>query len=354
MFGDKIFRSAIIAPVLACGGSGPAFAADPLPAYGASISETSVSGISSGAAMAVQFHVAHSSTVKGAGVIAGVPYGCAENSATRATRNCMKPDADHPAPDLAHLKAMTDGLVRSRAVDDVANLNSSRVWLFSGRADKVVLTPVMDVVRDYYALYLPTAEQIVYRKDVDAGHAMITEDYGDACDVTGEPFIDDCNLDAAGAILAQIYGKLNPRNAQESGRYIQFDQKEFLPDGDARGHSLSDAGYAYVPTACAEESCRVHVAFHGCRQQVDAIGDRFYKHAGYNRWADTNHIIVLYPQTISRWGWGWPFYTFNFRWNPNACWDWWGYDGGEYHTKSGTQIQAIWGMVARLAGKANR
>ncbi len=65
-------------------------------------------------------------------------------------------------------------------------------------------------------------------------------------------------------------------------------------------------------------------------------------------------IIVLYPQTISRWGWGWPFYTFNFRWNPNACWDWWGYDSADYHTKKGAQIQAIRAMVERLARQRNR
>ncbi len=354
MSGFGCFQRAIMISGLVWAGLGPASAADPLPAYRANIAETSVSGISSGAAMAVQFHVAHSGIVKGAGVVAGIPYDCAENSSSRATQNCMKPTADHPAPDLAHLKDITDGLARSGAVDDVTNLRNSRVWLFSGQADQVVATPVMDIVRDYYARYLPNDDQVVYRKDLKAGHAMITDDYGGACDFTGPPFIDDCHLDAAGAILAQIYGRLYPRNAQPDGRYIEFDQKEFFPDGDARGHSLSDTGYAYIPAACALESCRVHVALHGCQQQADAIGDSFYKHAGYNRWADTNAIIVLYPQTISRWGWGWPFYTFNFRWNPNACWDWWGYDSADYHTKKGAQIQAIRGMVERLAGKRDR
>ncbi len=37
-------------------------------------SPITVSGISSGGFMAVQFHVAHSSTVGGAGVVAGGPY----------------------------------------------------------------------------------------------------------------------------------------------------------------------------------------------------------------------------------------------------------------------------------------
>lgn len=324
--------------------------AERLPAYGADLSETSVSGISSGAAMALQFHVAHSGIVKGAGIIAGVPYDCAEQSSNRATKNCMKPDAAHPAPDPAHLKEITDALARSGAVDDVANLSSARVWLFSGRKDEVVLPAVMDATRGYYGLYVPS-ERIIYRNDIDAGHAMVTEDYGNACASSRSPYVEDCDFDAAKALLEQIYGPLNPRGEQQAGKYIEFDQKEFLPDGSAYNHSLSDVGYAYAPHVCAVQSCRVHVALHGCQQQADAVGDSFYKRAGYNRWADANRIIVLYPQTISRWGWGWPFYTFNFVLNPNACWDWWGYDSADHHTKKGPQIAAIRAMVERLASK---
>src|SRR5215475_11361184 len=55
-------------------------AAPPLPAYGIDIHQTSVSGVSSGAAMAVQMHVAHSSIMYGVGVIAGVAYDCADSS----------------------------------------------------------------------------------------------------------------------------------------------------------------------------------------------------------------------------------------------------------------------------------
>ena len=50
-----------------------------LPALGAKIGETSVSGISSGAYMAGQFQMAHAKIVKGAAIIAGGPYGCSES-----------------------------------------------------------------------------------------------------------------------------------------------------------------------------------------------------------------------------------------------------------------------------------
>src|SRR6188472_2485611 len=55
-----------------------------------------VSGISAGGYMAVQFHVAHSALVHGAGVIAAGPYYCAENSMRHALGRCMKGDSDIP------------------------------------------------------------------------------------------------------------------------------------------------------------------------------------------------------------------------------------------------------------------
>jgi hypothetical protein len=94
-----------------------------------------------------------------------------------------------------------------------------------------------------------------------------------------------------------------------------------------------------VPLACAQgATCRVHIAFHGCQQTDALIGDRFRAEAGYNRWADTNNLIVLYPQ------------AHRTLLNPNACWDWWGYDDDRYATRNGRQMAAVRAMLDRLAG----
>src|ERR1700681_3418390 len=62
---------------------GPGLAAEParLSGYNADISESSVSAISSGAFMAVQFGTAWSSVIKGFGVVAGGPFWCAKADA---------------------------------------------------------------------------------------------------------------------------------------------------------------------------------------------------------------------------------------------------------------------------------
>jgi len=65
---------------------GPALAEEParLSGYNANISESSVSGISSGAFMAVQFGTAWSSVIRGVGVVAGGPFWCAKADADAA------------------------------------------------------------------------------------------------------------------------------------------------------------------------------------------------------------------------------------------------------------------------------
>src|SRR6202030_2001796 len=93
--------------IIPAGAEGPA---PPLGAYNADIKESSISGISSGAFMAVQFGVSWSSIVRGVGVIAGGPYYCAQGTAIdgllgnlgpvlTATGPCMK----GPPPDLEPL-----------------------------------------------------------------------------------------------------------------------------------------------------------------------------------------------------------------------------------------------------------
>ena len=167
---------------------------------------------------------------------------------------------------------------------------------------------------------------------------MVTVSAGNAdCAATRPPFINACNYDAAGELLKHLYGPLNAPALKESGRLVPFDQQPF---GD-RDLSLDQAGYVYIPKACDTASCRVHIAFHGCGQGAAEVQEQFVRDAGYNRWADTNRLIVLYPQAIARSSWS--------LFNPRGCWDWWGYTGPQYHTRNGAQIRAVKAMLDRLS-----
>lgn len=315
----------------------PPAAADaaPLPMLGVDGSRVSVSGVSSGAYMAVQFHVAFSEEVMGAGVVAGGPYGCAQGLATYALQRCM--DTTLGRPDGAQLFREARRLARQGHIDATENLADDRVYIFAGRRDGVVDPRVVAETADFYRAAGLAAEHITYVDDIGAGHGFVTTDHGLACAATGAPFINDCDYDQAGAILEAIYRDLQAPSAGLSGRILAFDQGAFI--SRPHQHSMGDTGYVYIPAACEQPgaACRLHVAFHGCKQSTADIGDLFYTSAGYNPWADANRIVVLYPQALAGPG------------NPNGCWDWWGYDDDAYHTRAGPQMAAVAAMVERLA-----
>ena len=345
----QIVTALCIAPGLA------AVAAPPLGSYNADIKESSISGISSGAFMAVQFGVSWSSIVKGVGVIAGGPYYCAQGTAAdgllgnfgpdlRATGPCMK----GPPPDLEPVFEKTDEWARRGDIDDPHNAANQRIYIFSGYNDSVVSPKVGDAARRFYLHYLSGRSNgnLFYQSAIGAGHSQVTADYGLPCNKNEGDFIDDCDYDQAGIILQHIYGALNPRSyGALSGKLLSFDQRELTSPASPASYSMAETGFVYVPEACAAlQPCRVHIALHGCKQNFDAIQDRYIEHAGYNEWADTNRLIILYPQTIAGNPVSDPFTPLN----PFGCWDWWGYTNFNYAVKSGRQITTVKAMLDRL------
>lgn len=323
------FSVRVAACALALASAG-AIAAVNLPPLNIDSSQTSVSGLSSGAFMAVQLHVGYSATFKkGAGIVAGGPFYCAEGSITNATGRCMASPAGIP---ISSLVSTTNNWASAGTIDPVANLQNSKVYLFSGSIDSTVKQGVMDALKTYYSSFVPAANT-VYKKDIAAEHAMITDDYGSACSTKGSPYINNCNFDLAGAILSHLYGTLNPRNnaTLPTGNFVEFNQSQFITN-----HGMAPTGWAYIPQACTSGTqCRLHVVLHGCQQNVSLVQQQYVRNTGYNRWADSNNIVVLYPQTSTQ--------------ATNSCWDWWGYDSANYAKKSGPQMAAIKAMVDQVS-----
>jgi poly(3-hydroxybutyrate) depolymerase len=294
---------------------------------------TTVSGLSSGAYMAVQLHVANSSSIIGAGIVAGGPYFCAEGRLLTALNRCMK--TLFGQPDVESLLERARALADAGQIDPLQGLVDDRVYLFSGTQDNTVTRPVMDAARDFYLGAGTTEQRIKYVNDLSAGHAFIVEEADNECGVTDSPFISDCDYDQAGEILQHLYGALAPRASTDEDHLLTFDQSEFLADPET--HGMAPGGFIYIPEDCASDgSCRLHIALAGCKQTPGDIGDLYARTAGYNRWAESNRLVILYPQSSVSDG------------NSNGCWDWWGYDDAAYHTKPGRQMSAIAKMAARL------
>lgn len=327
-------RIATVAALLPCVGN-----AEPLAVWNLEPSATTVSGLSSGAFMAVQLQIAFSKHVSGAGVIAGGPYGCADENVYRAIRVCM--NAFLAEPDAETAVAEIQALAAEGRIDDPVHVAADQIYLFHGQSDDTVAGASMDAVRQTYAILNVPDDQIIYETRIDAGHGFVTERGGLACDVTGPDFLIDCDFDQAGDILGQLYSGLLPATQPRSEGLLTFDQAQYLQGASG----MDDTAFVYVPESCAAgDPCRLHIALHGCKQGREVIGDDYALLTGYNRWAEANGIVVLYPQAKSipaPW-WNW------VGGNPNGCWDWWGYAGEDYLSQDAPQIAAIARMAAAL------
>ncbi|GGC41092.1 depolymerase [Siccirubricoccus deserti] len=349
----------------------PAAAEAPLGRHGADPRQVSVSGLSSGAFMAAQLHIAHSTGIMGVGLVAGGLYGCAVDSlgpdgtlrslAALATGPCMA------VPARLRPVAAYAGLVRRLAeagrIDPPAALAGARVYAFTGDGDQVVNgETVRRAVALYQGLGVPETAITLRQGSLPAGHpghGWITTDFGGVCAAHAPPFLNDCDFDLAGALLQALYGPLSPPVPAREAGLRRFDQREFAPGGATRRHGLGEVGILYVPEGCeaAATSCRLHVALHGCRQTLAQIGEDFIRHSGLNRWAEANRILVLYPQAsvVTTADFNPPRLTDAFNTNPRGCWNWWGYAyDSRYLTKDGVQLSALWAMVQRVTGESNR
>ena len=254
---------------------------------------------------------------------------CAAGTVANALGRCMSGEN----LDVSQLVSFTREAAAAGNLAATEFLDGAKVWIFRGAKDAVVASAV--ALADYYREFMP-GDQIELVDNVEAVHGWPTLDEGNDCLEMGGDFINACGFDTAGKMLSQLYGNLNPPNTDStSGDLRDMDFSGYFESGSG----VSDAGYIYVPENCADadSSCRLHVAFHGCRQGAEFIGDQFATASGLNAWAVQNRIVVVYPQIESA------------LMNPQGCWDCWGYSGKQYDLNSGKQASGIDAIIGAFA-----
>lgn len=310
-----------------------------------------VAGISSGGFAAVQMHVAHSSTFKGAAVYAGGVYWCAgAGGVATALGNCggqtLPTGQASYNSTLAQSQTYLDTQAALGTIDPPSNLRGQPVYLWSGTLDATVNPLEM---ADLNSEYLRYGARVQFDNRFPAAHGWESPNGELDCGTAGSPFMVRCTengsvYDSVKTWLTMFLGPLAPRNnGKLQGTLMDFDQTEF---GASANVSLSTTGMVFVPKSCAHgKTCGFVLALHGCKQQAALVGNRWVTEAGINEWADTNDLIVLYPDTTATSA---PDPT-----NPNACFDWWGYSNQvdpNYAVKSGVQMQVLYSMVRRVTG----
>ena len=152
----------------------------------------------------------------------------------------------------------------------------------------------------------------------------------------------NCGDDPEGEMLRHWLGSVNSPNAgSPEGTLSSFSQDSYAPGGSAPALSMDNSGLLYTPPACvAGAACKLVVALHGCLSGQYLLGDEFPELAYLDTYADTNNLVVLYPQAIAS----------VIPDNPEGCWDWWGYDGPDFAVKTAPQMVTIMNMVTALGG----
>jgi len=345
----RALAAAALALVVAPAAAGESAAPLPqLPLLHIESGAITVSGLSAGGYMATQLEISYSALVRGAGIFAAGPWFCARGSLSRALGECLEREASEPRAD--ELVAAARQAAAAGAIDAPSNLAAHRVFMLRGTHDDKLARSVADALAAFYAAFVPAAS-LRYVTDLPVAHGVPTRASGAACGTTAPPYLNACDYDGVGRMLAFLYGgPLVPStasvappaapaaaSAQPRAGLLRFGQRRY----DAAG-SLAATGYLYLPVACARQApCRLHVALHGCRQGAEFVGEAFVRDAGYNGWAEANRIVVLYPQVGA--SWLAPF-------NPDGCWDWWGYTGPDYATRNGVQLRALRAMLQAIAG----
>jgi poly(3-hydroxybutyrate) depolymerase len=314
--------------VLAACGNGAETSAPPLGDFDAELKRRiSVSGVSAGGFMAVQSHIALADRIGGAGIVAGGPYHCAQGDVQLALSQCMTGEGLATEP----LVGFTREAGAAGGIAPTAELESARVWIFHSPADSVVAPAAGRALRDFYLAFV-TADQVAFVDDVETAHGWPTLDAGADCLEWGGDYINDCDYDAAGAILRHLYGDMNTRELRaKPENLVETDMSGYFHSGS----HVAKSGYLYVPDSCRDNTkqCGLHIVFHGCVQGAEFIDDRFAMQAGFNEWAESNRLVVAYPQIEKS------------LFNPKGCWDWWGYTDEDYDLRSGKQVAGVAAII---------
>jgi poly(3-hydroxybutyrate) depolymerase len=337
----------------------------------------SVSGLSSGAFMTVQLHLAHSSSFIGAGVIAGGPYRCVESFrgaapvaedayVLNAEYICMSPLIPKVGPNAEKLAALARQTADAGLIDPLSHLAGQRLYIFTGQNDAVLAPSVVRRTREFYLRLGVSPDDILFVDDQPAGHSIITDNPEDLpLDANRPPYINYGGYMQSHVILNHIYPGLAPAAAGLGGDLLPFDQTEFLGEDGPRA-SMGPLGFVYVPSGVKQgrPARGVHIVLHGCKQGYDYVefingrsafldqppyGGRYMTTTGYNQMAESNDLIMLYPQARGD--------DDNNAQNPEGCWDWWGYtspaaDAPDYYSRNAVQIRALHAMLERLCGDA--
>ena len=98
-------------------------------------------------------------------------------------------------------------------------------------------------------------------------------------------------------------------------------------------HNRSSNSSSNKSPGQSPSKCGIHVHYHPCGGSVRAVSTSYSLQIGLPQYAETNDMVIVYPQATSAKGVG-------------GCFDWWGGTGADFDTKTSKQL-GFMGRVVR-------
>lgn len=297
----------------------------------------SVSGQSAGGSMAYNHLVAFSSLVDGAGIAAGSAYGCAFEYGNR--NPCWYGGMDIDRSIAYMKKRYRDGLI-----DDPNHLKTIPIVLFSGKNDNIVWTGTMkDAYEQLERLSGGRNQRVRRRFQTNATHVWSVAN--GTCTCGSCPWdmkdwkccdVNNCEYSLSRDILESTYGKLDaPVDAPRDHLFWIPQAKWFKRNDNA---NMMTWGLLYIPSSCIsnpKRCTRLHVHYHGCIKPQWYRRLRWTRSIEMNEIAESNDVLVLYPQVSGD------------KHSGRGCWNY-GFKASDemYDTKRSKQLLVIARMMS--------
>ena len=322
----------------------PLITSYPLPELNISPKETAIGGFSAGGYMTVQMLVAYSTEFHRGIIFGGGPFYACQGDWLNFWDICVN-YTDNALFPIEKLIDYTRGKEKEGKIDPLINMKDHRVYHFHGSADELVTSAIGTSLQIYLNNFL-TPKNYLYEGNIPSGHGIPTTNSGNTkCSTSDHPWRNQCNYDGANISLTHVFGELKPKG-DAVGEMRVFAQKEYMVGGGSPGGiGMHERGRIYIPRLCAKgDRCRLFVFLHGCEMNDEELGDVFYAQTGFNEYAETNNIVILYPQVTMLEG-------SDPQKNPLTCWDFLGYTGEDYALKGAPQMEVLRTMIHSMYPK---
>lgn len=305
-----------------------------------------LSGFSSGGSFAQQVYLSYSSLIHGIAVFSHTYYRCGPVTTSQLEYDtaCTRLGNRHISQLYDPNNALNDiqNYYSQRLIENPANLLNKPLYVYAGTRNWLFTADMSLRILQVFEPYIRNPK--VIRTVVQDANLTLPTARADYPPCNGPPNslqLSNCGLSGPLDSLQFLLGESairQPATEIQLEPLLTFDQSEFFYGANGGRYDMDSVGYLYIPRLCRSNQvdCLLHFYFHGCSVGRQYVGEGHVRNSGYLEVAETNGIIMVFPQAVAS------------AENDIGCWDTYGFTGPLYATQRGSQVTAVRNMISRI------